>query len=678
VGDSPEWTRLASFLGNFRSELETILERARSLSDTTLAASIERMLHMKVYEISSTTTAELRNLQTLQTGDIPAATADLTSQAIHLYVAMRLFVTQLFDCMRESGNLDRGRFGASVDAVSDAAEGIDRMAHFSEQRDNFICRICEEVVPLDLVEEHSGLCLAAHQLQYQTFCATEKLTRALTELSCTLLDHPLPAAAVPPRILLPCLYVYLVVQCAVEITSSDVRPDELLEQLKVKVQNFVFPRGVAVRPELLGEIRQSIVNKFTAMRGIASAVRQLSHTTRGRRASLTGFETSLADFDFVGQISSGAFARVYLARKKKTQDLYAIKVIKRSHVNLKNQVRKVSIERDIMMKLNNPFMVHFYYSFVRENNLYLVMEYLPGGDIYSVLQELGALPEDAVRTYCAQIVKALGLLRDMSIIHRDLKPENILIDEAGMLKLVDFGLSFDSRSGIARPSKVGTPDYMAPEIVLMQPHSFSADYWSLGVIVYEMLTGETPFNSDDVEQTFRRIVCGRFDRTLLDDFSEECRDFVSRLLEVTPTTRLGAECFRDLMEHPWFAGIDWANLHKGDPVFVPDTAATDAYKRNFHDRYRFALRDESDILEDIQACRRTIATGLLRGKTMLLEGTDSFESIALHNLASSNTDHAEKIRREVPMQHPLSRSHELLPLLPDTLPGGSPLLPLKT
>jgi serine/threonine protein kinase len=678
VGDNPDLARLACFLGNFRGELEAILEQASALADPTLANSVRQMLQMKIYEISSTTTAELRNLQTLQTGDLPEAEADLTSQAIHLYVAMRLFVTQLYDCMRESANPDRGRRHAAADAVSDAAEGIGKMAHFSERRDNFICRICEEVVPLDLVEEHSSLCLAAHQLQYQSFCATEKLNRALTEISHGFLDHPFPAAGVPSRILFPCLYIYLVVQCAAEIRSSDVRPDELLEQLNVKVHNFSFPRGVLVRPELLGEISQSIVNKFTAIRGIASAVKQILRTTRKRRASLNGFETSLADFDFAGRISSGAFARVYLARKKKTQDLYAIKVIKRSHVNLKNQVRKVSIERDIMMKLNNRFMVHFYYSFMRENNLYLVMEYLPGGDIYSVLQELGALPEDAVRTYCAQIVKALGFLRDMSIIHRDLKPENILIDEAGMLKLVDFGLSFDSMSGVARPSKVGTPDYMAPEIVLMQPHSFSADYWSLGVIVYEMLTGETPFNSDDVEQTFRRIVCERFDQTLLDDFSEECRDFVFRLLEVSPTRRLGAECFRELMEHPWFEGIDWANLHKGEPVFVPDTAATDAYKRNFQDRYRFALRDESDILEDIQTCKGTIAASFSDGKMRLLEGTDRFESIALHNLASSNTDRAEKIRRALPTQHPISRSHESLPLLPSDIPGVSPLLALES
>jgi serine/threonine protein kinase len=305
------------------------------------------------------------------------------------------------------------------------------------------------------------------------------------------------------------------------------------------------------------------------------------------------------------------------------------------------------------------------------------MEYLPGGDIYSVLQELGALPEQAVRTYCSQIVKALGFLRDMSIIHRDLKPENILIDEDGMLKLVDFGLSFESMSGVARPSKVGTPDYMAPEIVLMQPHSFSADYWSLGVIVYEMLTGTTPFNGDDVEQTFRRIVCGRFDRTLLDDFSDECSDFVLRLLEVSPTKRLGAQCFRDLMEHPWFSGIDWANLHKGEPVFVPDTTATDAYKRNFHDRYRFALRDESDILDDINTCKGTIAASFSDGKMRLLEGIDMFESIALDSLASSNTERAQKIRKELPAQHPTAGSHESLPPLAHDNPGVSPLLPLE-
>jgi serine/threonine protein kinase len=622
---NPAFTRFSSFLCHCRDNLRTILDRT---TDPFLAESLQRVLTMRIYNISMVITAELSLLHER------CAPSDLTNDILTVYLSLSLFVLQLFDIMRQTPAHQRVASHSSLPIV------IGKMDYYQEidaEPTNFICRICGETVCLDLVEEHSALCLSAHQWTYQSFGATAQLAQANQALALRLLDVEFPAAEVAPCILFPALYLYLLVERAINVNCSESDAEEKLETVKAKVLYFAlpreFPKGIP-----LPEIQNAVASKLTAARAIASTVDLLALTTRTRRVSLTGLQASLSDFQFVGRISSGAFARVYLARKKRTSDLVAIKVIKRSHVNLKNQVRKVSIERDIMLKLNNQFMVHFYYSFMQQNNLYLVMEYLPGGDIFSVLQNLGSLPEDAVRTYASEIIKALEFLRERSIIHRDLKPDNLLISESGRLKLVDFGLSYDGMSGSNRPSKVGTPDYMAPEIVLMQPHSFSADYWSLGVILYEMLVGEPPFHGPDPEATFRNIIQRHFDTTALAEFTPECQDFVNRLLCLDPAQRLGSQRFSDIMEHQWFTGINWQRILERPPVFVPDTSGSDAYQHNFVERYRFPDGDERDIREDIEESLAQVP------RPSRSASCDAFEQTGLEHLCRANQDHATKLR----------------------------------
>lgn len=297
------------------------------------------------------------------------------------------------------------------------------------------------------------------------------------------------------------------------------------------------------------------------------------------------------------------------------------------------------------------------------------MEYMPGGDIYSLLQSVGSLSEENTRTYTIQLVKALEFLRNNGIVHRDLKPDNILINSQGFIKLADFGLSYFGVAGQhlstnASPTftqandnlpsatnycsltelsardpfdqdlfsanqspdteAVGTPDYMSPEVVMSKKHTFTADYWSLGTIVFEMLSGTPPFHGDDESDTFQRIILGQIswddyfkvdqgrdnsnDEEEEDDItyiSPQALDFMQKLLVVNPEKRLGASDFHEIMNHPWFKNVNWDDVSNLPPVFTPNTSRIESYKDYFQDRsYHFQNDDESDIIEDISLAKK--------------------------------------------------------------------------
>ena len=234
------------------------------------------------------------------------------------------------------------------------------------------------------------------------------------------------------------------------------------------------------------------------------------------------------------------------------------------------------------------------------------MEYLPGGDLYSLLQNIGSFDEDTAKLYTFEIVLALKYLHSNGIIHRDLKPDNILISKEGKIKLTDFGLShlglIDRRNNEepveAEETKIiGTPDYIAPEILLEKKHTYTCDYWSLGCMVYEFLIGIPPFHAETEEETFKNILRGHIDLSSdvgIEDFSDEAIDFIKALLVTDPTKRLGANGIDEIMNHPWFKGVD---PDKDSPPFIPELNSkydTDYFKQ----RYQFK-DDDSDIIEDI-------------------------------------------------------------------------------
>ncbi|XXG51528.1 hypothetical protein AAC387_Pa03g0071 [Persea americana] len=324
--------------------------------------------------------------------------------------------------------------------------------------------------------------------------------------------------------------------------------------------------------------------------------------------------TCIEDFEIIKPISRGAFGRVFLARKRVTNDLFAIKVLKKADMIRKNAVESILAERNILISARNPFVVRFFYSFTCKENLYLVMEYLNGGDLYSLLGNLGCLDEDMARVYIAEVVLALEYLHSMNVIHRDLKPDNLLIAHNGHIKLTDFGLSkvglINSTDDLSGPpvispsllgddelhlsetqqsqkreerqkqSAVGTPDYLAPEILLGMGHGRTADWWSVGIILFELLVGIPPFNAEHPQKIFHNIMNRDIPWPRVpEEMSYEAYDLINKLLIENPVQRLGATGAGEVKRNPFFRNINWDSLARQKAAFIP--VADDAYDTSY-------------------------------------------------------------------------------------------------
>nr|XP_043633754.1 probable serine/threonine protein kinase IRE [Erigeron canadensis] len=333
--------------------------------------------------------------------------------------------------------------------------------------------------------------------------------------------------------------------------------------------------------------------------------------------------TSIEDFEIIKPISRGAFGRVFLARKRATGDLFAIKVLKKADMIRKNAVQSILAERDILISARNPFVVRFFYSFTCRENLYLVMEYLNGGDLFSLLRNLGCLEEDMARLYISELVLALEYLHSLNVIHRDLKPDNLLIGPDGHIKLTDFGLSkvglinsTEDLSGSTtirtaifqdnevklesasvnkerrqKLSVVGTPDYLAPEILLGMGHAATADWWSVGVILFELLVGIPPFNAESPQQIFANIMNRDIPWPQIPgDMSLEAFDLIDNLLIDNPLQRLGATGAGEVKRHSFFKNINWDTLARQKATFIPSGDTLDT--SYFMSRYIWNPDDE--------------------------------------------------------------------------------------
>ncbi|XVE69918.1 hypothetical protein DITRI_Ditri10aG0029900 [Diplodiscus trichospermus] len=335
--------------------------------------------------------------------------------------------------------------------------------------------------------------------------------------------------------------------------------------------------------------------------------------------------TTIDDFEIIKPISRGAFGKVFLARKRTTGDLFAIKVLKKLDMIRKNDIERILAERNILIAVRNPFVVRFFYSFTCRDNLYLVMEYLNGGDLYSLLRKVGCLEEEVARTYIAELVLALEYLHSLGIVHRDLKPDNILIAHDGHIKLTDFGLSkiglINNTIDLSGPestgttsldacnlqtqqtenrsqhSAVGTPDYLAPEILLGTEHGYAADWWSVGIILFEFITGIPPFTAEHPEIIFDNILNRKIPwPSIPSEMSYEAQDLINRFLVHDPNQRLGANGSTEVKEHAFFNGVNWDSLALQKAAFVPhpDSADDTSYFVPRFTQISSVIPDEND------------------------------------------------------------------------------------
>ncbi|XP_076338832.1 microtubule-associated serine/threonine-protein kinase 2-like isoform X1 [Tachypleus tridentatus] len=323
------------------------------------------------------------------------------------------------------------------------------------------------------------------------------------------------------------------------------------------------------------------------------------------------------DFEMIKLISNGAYGAVYLVRHKESMERFAMKKINKQNLVLRNQVEQVFAERDIMSFTDNPFVVGMFCTFETKKHLCMVMEYVEGGDCATLLKNMGPLPVDMARFYFAETVLAVEYLHSYGIVHRDLKPENLLITAMGHIKLTDFGLSKIGLMNLAtnlyegcldRDTKLfndkqvfGTPEYIAPEVILRRGYGKPVDWWSMGIILYEFLVGCVPFFGETPEKLFAHVINDEVEWPGDEDWTvpEDAKDLITQLLCQHPIDRLGAGGAHEVKEHPFFIGMDWESLLRQKAEFVPqlDHEEDTSYFDTRADRYNHDM-EESEEMDD--------------------------------------------------------------------------------
>ncbi|XP_044030890.1 cGMP-dependent protein kinase 1-like [Siniperca chuatsi] len=283
---------------------------------------------------------------------------------------------------------------------------------------------------------------------------------------------------------------------------------------------------------------------------------------------------SLSDFNFICTLGVGGFSRVELVQlKNDSTRSFALKVLKKRHILDTSQQGHILSERRIMMEAHSPFIIRLYRTFRDSKYLYMLLEACLGGELWTVLQDRGSFDDCITRFYTGCVIEALAFLHSRGIIYRDLKPENIILDHRGYAKLVDFG--FAKKVGLGKKTWTfcGTPEYVAPEIILNKGHDSSADCWSLGILVFELLSGSPPFTGSDPMKTYNIILRGIDMIEFPKKITKSAANLIKRLCRDNPSERLGNQKngVKDIQKHKWFEGFNWDGLRQGtiDSPFIP-------------------------------------------------------------------------------------------------------------
>jgi len=312
-------------------------------------------------------------------------------------------------------------------------------------------------------------------------------------------------------------------------------------------------------------------------------------------------DLKLADLELRATLGTGSFGRVRLVQHTQSKKYFALKILKKSEVIYLKQVDHVKTEKKILEEIEHPFIVNLSGAFQDDKNLYLLLEYVIGGEFFSHLRKAGRFPNDTSRFYAAQITLVFEHLHSLMILYRDLKPENLLLDKQGNCKVTDFG--FAKKVEYRTWTLCGTPEYLAPEIILSKGHGKAVDWWACGILIYEMLAGYPPFYDEDPLGIYQKILEGKIKFPW--HFDRHSKDLCKKLLTADLTKRLGnlkggAE---DVKKHKWYSAgtpaVDWERLLLNEYMDAPvqPEVKDEADTSNFDD-YPDSAEGSTQKIED--------------------------------------------------------------------------------
>ncbi|KAL8718030.1 MAG: hypothetical protein Q9225_004800 [Loekoesia sp. 1 TL-2023] len=281
----------------------------------------------------------------------------------------------------------------------------------------------------------------------------------------------------------------------------------------------------------------------------------------------------IEDFELLKVVGKGSFGKVMQVMKRDTHRIYALKTIRKAHIISRSEVAHTLAERSVLAQINNPFIVPLKFSFQSPEKLYLILAFVNGGELFHHLQREQRFDINRSRFYTAELLCALECLHGFNVVYRDLKPENILLDYSGHIALCDFGLcKLDMKDEDRTNTFCGTPEYLAPELLLGQGYNKTVDWWTLGVLLYEMLTGLPPYYDENTNEMYRKILSEPLHFPGPEIVPPIAKDLLAQLLDRNPERRLGAKGPSEIKAHPFFNSIDWRKLlqRKYDPTFKPN------------------------------------------------------------------------------------------------------------
>ena len=294
-----------------------------------------------------------------------------------------------------------------------------------------------------------------------------------------------------------------------------------------------------------------------------------SKTRIKKKTTFSNTKVEYSDFEIIKTIGRGSVGKILLV--KYNNELYAMKSMRKDQIISEDIIDNILVERNILLEGQCEFLLTLSYFFQTPERLYFITPFIKGGDLYHRLKNEGYIKEDQVKFYAAQIAVGIQHLHDLGIAYRDLKPENVLINDDGYIKLCDFGSSVKLRGTEKETMFAGSPEYASPEMITHEGHTFMCDWWSFGILLYELLYGNTPFFNMDKERMYDLIVTGAisFPKSLMIGeknvnikVSEDAKSLISKLLEKDPGTRLGRKGLAEIKKHPFFSGIGFDDLSK--------------------------------------------------------------------------------------------------------------------